>query len=103
MSKNPHSDRVYIGKFGVEKIYPRYTLKDVGDGALGDAATVSFVLPFSEAVKLAKVILKVQNGNPKTVEMKVDRREEKRGKDTGLFPGTLTFSLKAHGPTSRSS
>jgi hypothetical protein len=93
MSRYPHSDRKYSGKFGVSKIYPKYTLKDAEEGELIDAKTVSLVLPFSQATQLADAIARAKAKNPDTVEIKVDRREEKKRKKDGLFPGTVTFTI----------
>jgi hypothetical protein len=93
MGSNPHSKRKYSDHFGVSKVYPKRNLISV-DGELYDAATVSFVLPFSEAKLLAEAVLNASSKNPETVEIKVERRLEKVRKSDGLFPATVTFQKK---------
>jgi hypothetical protein len=97
MSSEPRSDRQYLGQFGVTTVYPKTLLKAGADGAGAvEAATVSLVLPLSEAMKLVEAIesavalRQTGNGGPEDVEIKVDRRDEKK-KSSGLYPATVTW------------
>ncbi len=98
MSDEPRSDRQYLGQFGVAKVYPKTMFKRGKDGgAMVEAKTVSLLLPLAEALKLAEAIQRAaalkeggQSG-PETIEIKVNRREERRGKTSGLFSSTVTW------------
>jgi hypothetical protein len=93
MSTNPTSKLKYAGQFSVSKVYPKRNLRRSVDGYLYDASTVSFILPFSEAMSLADAIQKASDKNPETVEIKVERRKEKIQKRNDLYPATVTFKM----------
>ena len=59
-----------------------------------EAKTVSLVVPYPEAIQLASVILKASAEDPEELEIKVDRREDKRGKRNGLFTATITWQKR---------
>lgn len=87
------SDRKYSDSFGVSDCYPKQTFrKERGSEAITEAKTISFVVPHSEALRLAAAIIESAktraHGN---IEIKVDRRESKRAVGTGLLTGTVTW------------